>query len=118
MAYSDMRTAEVVAATDPSWCLTMIYQALLRAGRALLLAHGVLPADGGQHKTVVELVGQILGEEFSVPVSAFERMRKRETSSSTIRLSQARKRKLKTHSELPEKSSGELRKYSRKRIHN
>jgi uncharacterized protein (UPF0332 family) len=77
MAHRDVKTAEVVTAADPSWSLTMIYQALLRAGRALLMAHGVLPADGGQHKTVVDLVGQILGKEFSVPVSAFEKMRKK-----------------------------------------
>jgi len=35
------------------------YQSMLRAGRALLLADGVLPADGRQHKTVVELLKAI-----------------------------------------------------------
>ena len=72
-----LETAEQVLKIDPSWSMTMIYQALLRAGRALLMANGVLPADGGQHRTVVELVGMIIGEDYSDAIYAFDRMRKK-----------------------------------------
>jgi uncharacterized protein (UPF0332 family) len=77
MAMRDLKTAEHVLKIDASWSMTMIYQALLRAGRALLMAHGVLPADGGQHKTVVEIVGKIIGEDYSDAIYAFDKMRKK-----------------------------------------
>jgi uncharacterized protein (UPF0332 family) len=77
LAKKDLKTAEPVLRIDASWSATMVYQALLRAGRALLMSRGVLPADGGQHKTVVELTGKILGREFSDSINAFEKMRKK-----------------------------------------
>ena len=77
LAEKDLKTAEPVLRIDASWSATMIYQALLRAGRALLMSNGVLPADGRQHKTVVDLTGKILGREFSDSINAFEKMRKK-----------------------------------------
>ncbi len=77
LAEKDLKTADSVLSIDASWSSTMVYQALLRAGRALLMARGVLPADGRQHKTVVEVVGKILGKEFADSVDIFEKMRKK-----------------------------------------
>jgi len=43
----------------------------------LLYSYGYLPADGQQHKTVVEITGGILGQDFDGIVRQFNRMRKR-----------------------------------------
>lgn len=50
---------------------------MLRAGRALLYAHGYLPADGQLHKTVVEATGMILGQEFYGIVKQFDKLRRK-----------------------------------------
>ena len=65
-AERDLVTVELVMEKDPEWAATMAYQAMLRSGRALLFAHGYLPADGRQHKTVVELTAHLLGEEYRI----------------------------------------------------
>jgi uncharacterized protein (UPF0332 family) len=49
---------------------------MLRAGRALVLSKGYLPADGQQHKTVVEITNKLLGREYALLVEKFERMRR------------------------------------------
>jgi uncharacterized protein (UPF0332 family) len=69
---------------------------MLRAGRALLFAHGYLPADGQQHKTVVEITGKLLGEENVVTVLQFEKLRKKRNvffydSVDTANITEARK---------------------------
>ena len=50
---------------------------MLRAGRALMFAHGFLPIDGQQHKTVVELTGKLLGKTFETTIKQFDRLRKK-----------------------------------------
>lgn len=79
-ARRDLQTFELVAASDPEWAATIAYQSMLRVGRALLYSHGYLPADGQQHKTVVELTGIILGPEFQLLVGQFERLRRKRNS--------------------------------------
>jgi uncharacterized protein (UPF0332 family) len=72
-----LETAGHLLDEDPQWTATIAYQSMLRAGRALLFANGVLPADGRQHKTVVELTGKILGAEYEVLTQQFERLRRK-----------------------------------------
>jgi uncharacterized protein (UPF0332 family) len=55
----------------------LAYNAMLKAGRALLLLNGYVPDDGAQHKTVVELTSAILGEKFRDLTEQFERMRRK-----------------------------------------
>ncbi len=55
----------------------LAYNAMLKAGRALLLFKGYIPADGGQHKTVVELTSGILGKNFRYLCDQFESMRRK-----------------------------------------
>ena len=43
----------------------------------MLFSYGYLPADGQQHKTVVEITGKILGEHFDLVVLQFEKLRKK-----------------------------------------
>jgi uncharacterized tellurite resistance protein B-like protein len=76
-AGKDLDTFTLVLEKDPEWAATIAYQATLRAGRALLFSFGYLPADGQQHKTVVEITGKILGEQFDLVVLQFERLRKK-----------------------------------------
>jgi len=53
------------------------YNAMLKAGRALLLMHGYAPDDGAQHKTVVELCGKLLGKKYLNLAQSFETMRRK-----------------------------------------
>ena len=76
-AKKDLKTAQRILDDDPEWGATIAYHAMLRAGRALLFSKGYLPADGGQHRTVVELTHELLGKEYSLLVQKFEKMRRR-----------------------------------------
>lgn len=76
-AKKDLRTAQRVLDDDPEWGATIAYHAMLRAGRSLLFSKGYLPADGGQHKTVVELTHELLGKDYTILVEKFEKMRRR-----------------------------------------
>ena len=76
-AKKDLETARDVLQKDPEWGATIAYHAMLRAGRAYVFSKGYLPADGAQHKTVVELTGKLLGKEYSLLVEKFEKMRRR-----------------------------------------
>lgn len=75
-AHRDIQTAQKIQKEDPLWAVTIIYQALLRAGRALLFSFGYLPIDGAQHKTTVECTGIILGKKFEGTILQFNKMRK------------------------------------------
>jgi len=76
-AARDMHTFALVVNDDPEWAATIAYQSMLRAGRALLFSYGYLPADGQQHKTVVELTGIMLGSGYEVVIRQFDRFRKK-----------------------------------------
>ncbi|MBI3322732.1 MAG: HEPN domain-containing protein [Candidatus Omnitrophica bacterium] len=76
-AKKDLETARSVLSRDPEWAATIAYHAMLRSGRAFLFSRGYLPADGAQHKTVVELTQQLLGKEYSTLVARFEKMRRK-----------------------------------------
>ena len=51
--------------------------AMLRAGRGLMSLKGYRPADGRQHKTVVDLAGHFLGKAYEDLAYQFERMRRK-----------------------------------------
>ncbi len=53
------------------------YMAMLKAGRALLLLNGYAPADGGQHRTVVEITSALLGRRYRSLTDHFETMRRK-----------------------------------------
>jgi len=75
-AEKDLKTFGLVLSSDPEWACTIAYQAMLRMGRALMFSYGYLPADGQQHRTVVEITGKLLGEKFDLLVGYFDRMRR------------------------------------------
>lgn len=76
-ARKDLKTAKANLEIDEGIAYTIAYLAMLRTGRALMLSKGLRPADGYQHKTVVEFVGHFLGNEFRAIVERFDRMRKK-----------------------------------------
>lgn len=76
-AYRDLETSKRTLEYDSEWAATIAYQSMLRAGRALLFAHGYLPVDGAQHKTVVEVTGLILGQEQADSIRSFNKYRKK-----------------------------------------
>ncbi|MBF0523422.1 MAG: HEPN domain-containing protein [Candidatus Omnitrophica bacterium] len=75
-AEKDLKTFKLVLNSDPEWACTISYQAMVRMGRALIFSYGYLPADGQQHKTVVEITGKLLGKKFDLLIQYFDRMRR------------------------------------------
>jgi uncharacterized protein (UPF0332 family) len=75
-AQQDLKTARANLTIDEGIAYTVAYLAMLHAGRALMLSKGYRPADGFQHKTVVEFMEHVLGKDCIVLVEKFDRMRK------------------------------------------
>lgn len=76
-AHKDLKTAKANLNIDEGIAYTVAYLAMLHAGRALMLLKGFRPADGYQHKTVVEFMDCLLGKELRNIVERFDRMRKK-----------------------------------------
>lgn len=75
-AYKDLKSAEVLLASDDAGAYQFAYNAMLHAGRALLFVKGYRPTVEKSHKTVVDCVKIILGERFQILIEKFDRMRK------------------------------------------
>lgn len=73
----DLGEAKKIADLAERATYIMAYIAILKAGRALLLLQGYAPADGAQHKTVVEVTSAILGEKYRDLTDHFEIMRRK-----------------------------------------
>lgn len=73
----DLKTAKANLAIDEGIAYSVAYLAMLRVGRALMLLKGFRPADGYQHKTVVEFVTFYLGDDFKTIIAYFDRMRRK-----------------------------------------
>jgi|SRR3989339_170564 len=76
-AIMDLEEARKVRDLAERATYVMVYMAMLKAGRALLLWKGYVPDDGAQHRTVVEVTGLVLGKKFQDIVNHFERMRRK-----------------------------------------
>jgi len=73
----DLKTAKANLSIDEGIAYTVAYLAMLRSGRAFMLLKGFRPADGYQHKTVVEFMSQSLQDEYKSIVERFDRMRRK-----------------------------------------
>jgi uncharacterized protein (UPF0332 family) len=73
----DIKAAKANLDIDEGIAYTVAYLAMLRAGRALMLLRGFRPADGYQHKTVVEFISHCLGKESAMIVNRFDQMRRK-----------------------------------------
>jgi uncharacterized protein (UPF0332 family) len=76
-AIADLKEAKKIASIAERATYIMAYMAMLKAGRALLLMNGYVPDDGAQHKTVVEITGDILGKKYEELIQHYETMRRK-----------------------------------------
>jgi hypothetical protein len=76
-AILDLEEAHTIAHLAERATYLLAYNALLKAGRALMLMHGFVPAGRAHHKTVVEMTSAILGDEYRTLTDHFETMRRK-----------------------------------------
>lgn len=76
-AILDLKEAKKISDIAERATYILAYTAMLKAGRALLFLVGYRPADGAQHKTVVEITSEILGEKYRDLTEQFETMRRK-----------------------------------------
>jgi len=76
-AQKDIVVAKVNLEIDEEVTYNYAYLAMLRCGRSIVFMKGYRSVDGQQHKTIIELSGEILGEEFKNIVKKFDRMRRK-----------------------------------------
>lgn len=76
-ALVDLGEAKKVLRVSERGAYLLAYNAMLKAGRGLMLLEGYVPDDGGQHKTVIDVCGIILGEDFKIIIRKFDNMRRK-----------------------------------------
>jgi len=79
LAKIDLKTAKnVFEDKDYDWCLSIAYNAMLQAGRALMFSKGYRPKGKYKHVAVVEFVKSRFGREFSdITLFIFNKTRKK-----------------------------------------
>jgi len=79
LAKRDLKTAKnVFEDKDYDWCLSIAYNAMLQAGRALMFSKGYRPKGKYKHVAVVEFVRSRFGREFSdITLFIFNKTRKK-----------------------------------------
>ncbi len=77
VAVRDLTAAERTLATDHDWALTMAYNALLQALRALMFANGFRPRGSEGHGAVAQFAAEALGNKYAAQVAMFDRMRRK-----------------------------------------
>lgn len=77
VADRDLTTAKATLDTAPDWAYSIAYNAILQAGRALMLKEGYRSRGGEAHATVVEFIEEKLGLNFSSKVHLFDQMRRK-----------------------------------------
>lgn len=76
-AYQDLKEARATFPVSDRAAYLFAYTAMLKIGRALLFLKGYRPKGLGQHETVVEGAGTILGKGFGALTERFDRMRRK-----------------------------------------
>ena len=76
-AILDLQEAEKILHLAERAIYLLAYNAMLKAGRALMLQQGYVPDDGAQQKTVVEMTSAILGDRYRHLTEQFESMRRK-----------------------------------------
>jgi uncharacterized protein (UPF0332 family) len=73
----DLATADRLLPEDVDWAFNIVYNAVLQAGRALVLHGGYRPRGGEQHLTIVLFLEEALGSEYRRQVNLFDQMRRK-----------------------------------------
>lgn len=76
-SYQDLLEARTTITVSDKAGYLFAYTAMLKIARALLFLKGYRPKGKGQHETVVEAAGAILGKEFESLTGKFDRMRRK-----------------------------------------
>ncbi len=76
-SHKEIKAAEANMKIDEGIAFTIAYTAMLHAGRALMLCKGYRPANGYQHKTVVDFASVVLGDKYKTLVQHFDKMRRK-----------------------------------------
>jgi uncharacterized protein (UPF0332 family) len=76
-ALKDLSTARANVDIDKEWAYTIAYHGMVRAAKALVMAEGWRPRGRDQARTIVMLVGELMGEEGRALVNGFDRMRRK-----------------------------------------
>lgn len=76
-AFQDLNEARKTFPVSDKAAYLFAYTAMLKIGRALLFSEGYRPKGLGQHETVIEVSGSILGNEFGVLTQRFDAMRRK-----------------------------------------
>ena len=76
-AQKDIVAAKANLEIDEEVTYNYAYLAMLRCGRSIVFIKGYRSVDGQQHKTIIELSGEILGEGFKNVIKKFDRMRRK-----------------------------------------
>jgi len=76
-ARKDIVAAKANLEIDEEVTYNYAYLSMLRCGRAIMFMKGYRSVDGQQHKTIIELSGEILGEEFKSVIKKFDHMRRK-----------------------------------------
>ena len=77
VAARDLVTAERILPDDLDWAFNIVYNAVLQAGRALMLHKGFRPRGPEQHRTVVHFCELTLGPEHKRQIALFDQMRRK-----------------------------------------
>jgi len=77
VAQRDLTTAEKVLTQDLDWAFNIVYNAVLQAGRALMLHEGFRPRGPEQHRTVVRFCKLTLGPDYKHQIALFDQMRRK-----------------------------------------
>jgi len=76
-ARKDIVAAKANLEIDEEVTYNYAYLSMLRCGRAIMFMKGYRSVDGQQHKTIIELSGEILGKEFKSVIKKFDHMRRK-----------------------------------------
>ena len=76
-AHIDLKTARRNLDADEECAYTYAYNAMLRAGLALMFSEGFRPEIKDKHRTAVRFAGGILGSEYRKLVDEYDYMRRK-----------------------------------------
>ena len=76
-ARKDLKVAIYNLDMDEEATYSYAYLSMLRCGRSIVFLKGYRSVDGQQHKTIIELTGEILGKDFKDFIIKFDRMRRK-----------------------------------------
>jgi len=77
IAFKNFSSAEKILKIDEEAAYISAYSSMMKLGRALIYLNGFKPTDKHQHKTVVNIASNILGDEFDALIIKFDQMRRK-----------------------------------------